>query len=194
MDLFNFLNSIMVVLVKRLRHNLGLSISAVLGIVAVMGIIVCVPVFSHAVSSEVLRTQLSENAVNLHRGLFSLHLYYQDMHIGSGINLEQSQVITRYIRDNAPRLIGPRISYIDSEVQTGHVSWTPETFKVDKNSAETWLSMGFFSVNNLIERAVLIDGQWPKASLEQSGPVPVAVMEDTATAWVGQNLRQNQLR
>ena len=74
MDLLVTFSSMVVVVVKRLRHNLGLSISAVLGIVAVLGIIVCVPVFSHAVSSEILRNQLSEKATSLHRGLFSLHL------------------------------------------------------------------------------------------------------------------------
>jgi putative ABC transport system permease protein len=180
-DLLAIFNSMLVMVIKRLRHNLGLSISAVLGIIAVLGMIVCVPVFSHAVSSEVLRSQLSEKAVTLHRGLFSLHLYYQDRHSGPAIKLEQSQFITQYLHDNAPRLIGPQIERVDAEVQTNTLNWSPVNFapKV-ASSGDTWLSMGFVSMDYLQKRADIVEGQWPKASTEGSGPIQVAVLQSAA--------------
>ena len=61
-DLFASLSAMLLVVYKRLRHNLGISVSAVVGIIAVMAIVICVPVFANAVSSKVLREQLSEKA------------------------------------------------------------------------------------------------------------------------------------
>ena len=179
-DILVTFNSMLVVVVKRLRHNLGLTISAVLGIVAVLGIIVCVPVFSNAVSSEVLRAQLSEKAESLHRGLFSLHLYYQDQYSASPINLEQSQFITRYIRDNAKRLIGPTVARIDTEVQTSSISWSAANFAKNASPGQTWLSMGFLTRDDLPERSEIIEGQWPKAGSDPGGPIPVAVLSTQA--------------
>jgi len=177
-DLLAIFNSMLVVVVKRLRHNLGLSISAVLGIVAVLGIIVCVPVFSNAVSSEVLRSQLSEKAVSLHRGLFSLHMYYQDRQSGPAIKLDQSEYITQYLRDNAPSLVGPKVERIDQEVQTTNFAWSPVNFAPKlANSGESWITLGFVARDDLQAKAEIVEGQWPAAGVEGSGPIQVSILQ-----------------
>jgi putative ABC transport system permease protein len=174
--------SMLVVVLKRLRHNLGLTISAVLGIVAVLSIIVCVPVFSHAVSGEVLRSQLSEKAESLHRGLLSLRLYYQDRYLNPVIDLNQSQVITSYIQENAEHLIGPNIERIDAEVQSNSLSWSPVNFTTQLSPFESWLTMGFVTMEQLPERSEIVEGRWPEASSENSGPIPVAILQKKADA------------
>jgi hypothetical protein len=65
------------VVFKRLRHNLGLSVSAILGVVAVLSIVVGVPIFSYSISSEVLQLQVGRKSHQHSAGvLFSLHMYY----------------------------------------------------------------------------------------------------------------------
>lgn len=179
-DLLAMFTSMLVVVIKRLRHNLGLTISTVVGIIAVLGIIVCVPVFSHAVSGEVLRAQLSEKAVSLHRGLFSLRMYYQDPYSSPAITLDQSQVITRYIQDHAGRMVGPRLERIDAEVQSTSMSWTPVDFAAKIDLTEPWLTMGFVTMEQLPDRAEIVEGQWPQASADSSGPIPVAILQSKA--------------
>src|SRR3990170_5776119 len=75
-DLVLSLSSLIVVVFKRLRHNLGLGISAILGVVAVLSIVVGVPIFSYSISSDVLQEQLIDKAVTTRRRLFSLHMYF----------------------------------------------------------------------------------------------------------------------
>ena len=77
-ETLSILSSLVKVVFKRIRHNLGLSISALVGVIAIMSIIVAVPVFSHAVSSAVLKQQLEEKALTSQRRLFSIHYYNID--------------------------------------------------------------------------------------------------------------------
>ncbi len=98
----NFISALALVF-KRLRFNLGLSISAILGIVAVLAIVVCVPIFSNAVSSEILRQQLYEKALATRRSLFSMHMYYLDKRDASPMDVEKSEAVARFIIENSPR-------------------------------------------------------------------------------------------
>ena len=63
---------------KRLRHHLGLSLSSLVGIISVLSLVICVPVFTNAVLSQVLKQSLIEKSLSNHRSLFSLHVYYVD--------------------------------------------------------------------------------------------------------------------
>ena len=67
--------SVLRVAVKRLWHNLGLTISTLVGMLCVLTIVVCVPIFSNTVSGEVLRQELSERAVETKRPLFCVHIH-----------------------------------------------------------------------------------------------------------------------
>ena len=59
-DLILSFSSLVVLVFKRLFHNFGISVSAVVGVVAVLSIVVAVPIFSYSISSEVLQLQLVE--------------------------------------------------------------------------------------------------------------------------------------
>jgi hypothetical protein len=71
--------SLLAVVTKRLWHNLGLTISTLIGMVCVLTIIVCVPTFSYTVSGELLRQQLAEQAAKAGHSLFSIRIYYSDL-------------------------------------------------------------------------------------------------------------------
>ena len=86
------------VVFKRLRHNLGIAFSALIGIVAVLSLIVCVPVFSHAVSSDVLSQQLNAKVLSTHRYLFSMHIYFLDSRSASVLSVEKTEQLTGIIR------------------------------------------------------------------------------------------------
>ena len=117
--------SLYMVVFKRLRHNVGLAISAVVGIVAVLGMVVCVPVFSHAVSGKVLRAQLEERAYSSHRRLFSLHMYYMSQGSSQEITLADAIKVEDYIKTAFPGLVGVNVDRVVTELQSSAVGWKP---------------------------------------------------------------------
>ena len=69
--------AIAMVVAKRLRHHLGLTLSTLVGIISVLSLVICVPLFTNAVVSQVLKQTLTDKSVTNHRSLFSLHVYFQ---------------------------------------------------------------------------------------------------------------------
>ncbi len=180
LDLISGFFSALVLVFKRLRYNLGLSVSAVLGIIAVLAIVVCVPVFANAVSSEVLRQQLTEKALTTRRSLFSMHMYYLDKREASAMDVGKSESVSRFITDNSPKLLGLSVDRIILELQTIPVSLLPVKVQVHLNPEEPWVSLAFVSQERLPENARLVEGRWPQADPAGSGPIEVAILEDAA--------------
>ena len=173
-------NSMLVVVLKRLRHNLGITISAIVGIIAILAMVVCVPVFSHAVSSEVLRSQLEEKAASTHRGLFSLHLYYIDQPSASAVTVDASERVTAAIRETSIRLMGLQPAQVIREIQSKAINWRAVKTQYNLDATDPWFAMAFFSLEDLPKHAVLVEGQWPAASSGNGQPIQVAIMENTA--------------
>ncbi len=164
---------------KRLRHNTGIAISAVLGIVAVMGMVVCIPVFANAVSGKVLREQLTDKAVSANRGMFSLHMYYLDKRSVSPLSVDQADGVANYMQQSIPRELGLNVLNVTTEIQTGAIAWNPVSIGAKSASPnEAWVNMGLFTANGLQEKAQLVDGAWPDPKAD--GPLQVAVLEKTA--------------
>src|SRR5262245_39686370 len=85
------------VVAKRLRHHLGLSFSTLVGIISVMSLVICVPVFTNAVLSQVIKQTLIDKSVNNHRSLFSLHVYYRDTDTNSALTAQGADAVTGWI-------------------------------------------------------------------------------------------------
>lgn len=180
-DLTQGFVSLMALVIKRLRHNLGISISGAVGIIAVLAMIVCVPVFSHAVSAQILQKQLSEKAQSNHRGLFSLHHYVIDQNSASPLTVGTINQITSFIHEQTPVMIGTQIEEIVVEMQTISVNWRPVKMQYTPLNDEPWFNYGFVSLDHLMEHADIIDGKWPEVSQNlTSGPVQVAIHQNTA--------------
>jgi putative ABC transport system permease protein len=182
-DLPASLLSMVVVVFKRLQHNLGLSISAILGIVSVLGMVVCVPIFSHAVSGNVLRQQLTEKAENTRRSLFSMHLYYLDNRSTTKMDVSKSDVVAQSIIDLSSRLMGLTPDQIIMEIQSPMYYWRPEQTQAKNiDKTQPWGNMGFEVQEIIPANSELVEGVWPKATDPDTGPVRVAVIQDAADA------------
>lgn len=177
-DFFSSISAMLTLVFKRLRHNTGLSISAVIGVVAVMAMVVCVPVFSHAVSSKVLREQLEEKALTTKRSLFSLHYYYLDKRSASPMDVERSQAVTAYIRDRMSGALGLDTEKVILEVQSGNIGWLPMQPRGQASMSEPWMTMAIVANEDVRANSTIVDGAWPE--VVTSGPVEVAILERTA--------------
>ncbi len=191
---FSILFSLLNVVFKRIRHNLGLSISALLGIVAVMSIIVAVPVFSHAVSSKVLRNQLEEKAAIAQRRLLSQHVYNIDT-TGS-MTLKNVDFVSEVIRERFPRLMNLEIEEIISEVQSTSYPWEAVEPPRKVSNGEPWIDMGFVTSETVSENGEIVEGDWPEPAFDLSTPIQTAVTEDAADEYylkVGDRFRSGDL-
>jgi len=166
------------VVFKRLRHNLGIAFSALIGIVAVLSLIVCVPVFSHAISSEVLGEQLRAKYNSTHRYLFSLHIYFLDSRAASVLSMEKTEQLTGIIQQDFTKFLGVNPTHIITEIQSGAVTMTSASTGdgyVDPSIA--WQTIRFLSNEKIPEIARIVDGEWPAPDTSSEGPVKVAISE-----------------
>jgi putative ABC transport system permease protein len=179
-DLLLSFVSLVVVVFKRLRHNLGISISAVLGVIAVLSIVVAVPIFSFSISGEVLQEQLLEKAQTSRRRLFSLHMYYINSSANSPVTMDTARAVKNYVIDSTSRLLDLGVERIVMEAQTTAIMWFPEVVRGNQVQAESWLSMSFVTQEILPEGVEVVEGVWPTEPTSVDDTIQVLVMEDTA--------------
>lgn len=175
----NFFSSIVVVF-KRLWHNLGLSLSALLGIIAIMAIAVCVPVFSHSVAGKVLRLQLDEKVASTHRRLFSLHLFYQDNQTPSVFTIDNAKTVSDFLRDQMAKQMGLPVEQIVMGTQSGIqnvADLNNRGYDFPNTPVARWR---FLFLDILPQSSDLVEGKWPEPDLGNSGPIQVAVPDTMA--------------
>jgi putative ABC transport system permease protein len=166
------------VVFKRLRHNLGIAISALIGIVAVLSMVVCVPVFSYSVSSNVLKQELEAKVETTHRHLFSLHLYFLDSRSASVLSVEKSTQLTNIIRQDFTKYLGLKPSEIITEMQSGALNISAGGSTTPGSDLGTaWKTFRFLSNEKLPQIAQIVDGAWPTPDTSSNGPVQVAISE-----------------
>ncbi len=179
-DLGNTFASMLLVVFKRMRHNLGLAISAWIGVIAVLGMVVCVPIFSHSVSGEVLRQQLADKALSTRRYLFSMHMYYIDKRTSSPMTIGLSKATANTIAEESRRLMGLKPERVVTKVQSSTLTLRPLEQKGEVSPDDPWIVLAFASQDNLPDLAEIVEGQWPKADNGNQGPIQVAVYQQTA--------------
>ncbi|MBE0696486.1 MAG: hypothetical protein IH586_06145 [Anaerolineaceae bacterium] len=177
-DLFASLSAMLLVVYKRLRHNLGISISAVVGIIAVMAIVICVPIFAHAVSSKVLREQLSKISTENKRALFSLHMYYLDKSSATPLRVKNTEQFTGFIRQSIEQNLGLKTKQIDVEMQSANMAWVSDIPRGTSKPDEAWMTMALLSSEVVRQNGEIIEGKWPEVT--ETGPIQVAVLQKTA--------------
>ena len=117
------------VVFKRLMHHRGVSFSSIVGIISVISMIICVPVFTNAVLTKVLIETLTEKAKMNDRALFSIHTYYRDDTNFSSLSVASMQYISQWIKDQISNSMDARVENVYSETLTQAVSWTPVKYK-----------------------------------------------------------------
>ena len=166
--------SMLKVVYKRLIHNLGLSVSALVGIVAILSLVVCVPVFSHAVSSKLLSQQLEEKSGSTHRRLFSIHYYYLEPTKASRLDFAKIKTFTDYVKERGEALIGIPIEQIVWEVQSSGVNLEPVVADA-VDPTFSLKSLKFLTLDILPKYTQLVEGRWPEPVTDPNSPIEVAV-------------------
>ncbi len=164
---------------RRLRYNLGLSASALAGMVAVLSLVVCIPAFSHSISSEVLRMELLEKTRISGRSLFSLHIYYLDKSNRTPFTLLKARKLENFILENAPLHLGLPVHSMTVEAQTDRFAWRA----LAENGAlsdEPYFEGGFLWIDHLTQHARITEGAWPLPAKNAGEPIQVAVLEEVA--------------
>jgi putative ABC transport system permease protein len=182
--------AMLVVVLKRLGHNLGLSASTLVGSIAILALVVCVPVFSNAVSGEVLRQELMGKVTATHRGLFSIHVYYLDM-ADQAMTVENIDKVTEFINRRWSELLGFPIKTNEVEVQSSALSMVRVTGHW-AGLEDASVNVKFLMLQDLPKYAKIIDGKWPEPDTANSGPIKVAInqsLADTSLLNVGDRIK-----
>lgn len=185
--MWNLLSMLRLVL-QRLRFNLGLSASALVGIIAVLTVAVSVPIYSYGVSSEVLHQQLQQNKSGTNRQLFSLRLTFQEKFGAPQMTLEKARTITNYLESEIPRELGLPISQIVTDVRTSGLTVTDLTGRWPEAKGSPLGRWSFVVQPILPQHAHLVEGLWPAPQLTAEGPIQVllpAAMADEMLLQVG---------
>ncbi len=158
---------------KRLQHNLGLTVSMLVGVVAILTVAVCVPIFSNAVSADVLHRQLLELKGATNRQLFSLRFQYQERGSVSHLDVDKVQALSQFLKDQVPQQLGLPVEQLVMDMRTGSQMVTDLTGRWPDVKNAPMGSMSFLVQELLPTHAQLIEGTWPKANPQ--GPIQVAV-------------------
>ena len=168
------------VVIKRLWHNLGLTISAMAGMVCVLAITICVPIFSNAVSREMLRRELAEQALDTRRALFSLHLYYNDTEPPHVLDVDTSTRLAEYIAARLEDLAGFSVQQVVMQIESPGLPMRAVQDGLYDDANLPLKSLRFVSVEGLPEHAQVIEGEWPAPETSDAGPIKIAIHERMA--------------
>jgi putative ABC transport system permease protein len=174
--------SMFLIIIKRLLHSLGLTVSALVGIICVLTIAICIPVFAYAVSGELLRQELNQQAQESGHPLFSIRMYYL-YDSNAPLDIAGSQKLAEYLPQRTEELVGITPAQVVIEVNSPPVDLNPlpdpqsETWS---KSAEVNRKLKFGSLEGLPNHAVLVDGEWPTPQDDPAGPIRVAIHQELA--------------
>jgi putative ABC transport system permease protein len=173
------LTAFLLVVFKRLRHYLGLSVSSLIGIISVLSLIISIPIFTDAVLSQVLRQELTDKAITNHRALFSIHTYYHDNVTYSPLDLKSVTFITTWLNQQLSQPMGLKVNAIYQEMTTEVMGWTPIKYQSTKQPFNS-IDMSIMGNDVTLSKTRIVEGSWPSenppANAKQS-PIPVAVEE-----------------
>ena len=106
---------------KRLSSRLTLTVLLIFSIALTVGVLVCVPVFSNAVSMSLMEQQLSERAQRFDRPAFALRAYV--LPSGTAMSIQDSLDRREWIRGLIDKYIGlpVRSMYMQVESRSMHL-------------------------------------------------------------------------
>ena len=175
------LKSVISIVFKRLVHLRGVSLSSTIGIISVLSMIICVPIFTNAVLSQVLQQSLTDKAKSNGRALFSIHAYYRDEMSFSPLSVDNMQYIAQWISSQLTSTMGIKVDDVWTEMLTEAYSWEPVKYQsADPPFQNIFLSL---ATDNLAPtKTKIVEGSWPSGDYASNptGPIPVAVEEEYA--------------
>jgi putative ABC transport system permease protein len=172
--------SLLRLVIKRLWHNPGLTISALAGMVCVLALTISVPVFSNAVTREMLRRELAQQAEDTRRSLFSMHFYYNDTSPPYVLDVDTSRKLAEYIAARLEDLAGFKVKQVVTQIESPGLPMRAMQGGVYDDDNLPLKSLRFVSEETLPEHAQVILGQWPAVGGPITGPIEIAIHERMA--------------
>ncbi len=179
--MFNLLEFLRIIL-KRLGHSLGMTVSALVGIICVLTIAISIPVFSYAVSGELLREQLAEQSTSSGHPLFSLRMYYL-FDSSKPLTVNGLKQLSGYLPELTEELVGIRPAQVVIEANSPPVDMryipgasTPEWSR----SVEVEHKLRFVTMNALRDHARLLEGAWPQSESKPGDTIQAAAHKSLA--------------
>lgn len=179
---FHNILAFLAIVLKRLQHYLGLSISSIIGIISVLSLVISIPIFTNAVLSQILKQELNDKANANHRSLFSIHAYYRDDVTYSPLSLKSAKFISTWLNQQLSQPMGLRVDAINQEITTEGSSWTPVKYQSSKQPF-TSVEMSIMGSDLTLAKTRLVEGAWPSKNPPTDAgqsPIPVAVEETFA--------------
>lgn len=168
------------IVAKRLLHSAGLTISALVGIICVLTLAICIPVFAYAVSGGLLRDQLAEQAEKSGHPLFSIRMYY--LHDSRApLDNQKTRLLSEHLPALTTSLVGIRPAQVITEITSPPIDFTP----IPDRDLPQWSQVSnlnqrqkFVTLEGLPEYADLLDGAWPE--VKKNGAIQVAIYQKMA--------------
>ena len=175
------LGSLLAVVVKRLNHHRGVTFSSAVGVISVLSMIICVPIFTSAVLSQVLMQTLLDKATANHRSLFSIHAYYYDNTSYNALNLQSANIVAQWLSNQLTQAMGMKVGQSVTTISTEAFGWSPIKYQSSKAPFKT-VFISITGDNFAPEYTKIVQGSWPSTDYldNPSGPIPVAIEEEYA--------------
>jgi putative ABC transport system permease protein len=157
---------------KRLWSHRGLMACLALGLAAAVALAVSVPLYSDGVNYKLLNTALAESSQDGRRAPFNFIFSY----IGSWytpIAVEQYDPLDRYLREQAPGVIGLPLVSSGRYVATDNLQLHPPGGTISRSRRLDLVRLA--SQTDIFEHIDLVEGRLPAALLQAGGPLEVLV-------------------
>lgn len=181
-QLFLNIPAVLSTILKRLKHYWTLSICAEFGIISVLCLVICVPIFTNAILSEVLKDELSDKSIKYHRSLFSIHAYYLDNSLYTPLVYDNARYVTQWLARQLSQSIGVQLKGVYLETTTKPLDWRPVSYASSKPPFMD-IHLSIMANDTVPQKTKLVEGIWPEydpAIKNIPDPLPVAVYEGFA--------------
>jgi putative ABC transport system permease protein len=175
----NFL-SVILVAIKRLWNNKGLTLCSIVGLVTAVALISSIPLYTDAANFKVLTEQLTvDETVDRPRPPFAFMYRYIGAWHGA-VDVEDFQPANQYILNSAPAIIDLPIELQTRFIKTDNFSLFPasEAAYIGIRQPLGWVNLGF--VDNLRDHITLLEGDFPAPAPGDAELIDVLVSQDFA--------------
>jgi putative ABC transport system permease protein len=170
--------STFVLAAKRLWNNRWLMVAVMVGLVAAVGLVMSVPLYADAISHRLLQEELARGAT-VTRPPFTFRYQYIGAWYGA-VDWQDCAALDTYLTTTSPSMLGlPQMRAV-RHIKTDNYMVFPgsEQFYEDPSRSLTWAYLGYMT--DLESHIWLIEGQYPRPSLNPNEPIEVLVSLDLA--------------
>jgi putative ABC transport system permease protein len=144
---------------RRLYSSLGLTLLSLLGVVLSVGMVTCIPIFSHAVSFLVLREELSKLSTEAQRPPFALRFFYVSSK-DRPLDYAAAQGMQNVVKDIVSERLQLPITHLITEVNSPRMVVRPAAGDLRFGGREdvNLRQINFAVLPELNEHITIIDG------------------------------------